>query len=282
MQKETAECTNRIVLDLETQNTFEDVGGRYMHLLRVSVVGIYHYVKGKYLVFEEREIPSLEKILRSVDLIVGFNVRKFDFLVLEPYLSIPVRKLPALDIMEEITRVTGHRVSLDSVAQATLGAKKSGSGLEAVRLFREGRIEALKRYCLDDVRITKELYEYGQRHGELHFVSKHGWNQYSIPVSWTAKNEKTVSHILQEAFNKRVRIEMEYVSGTRRCGEDFRKRRKVDIYSFGSLYFEAYCHLRSELRTFRIDRVLNVKMTNQSYTIPDDYVPGSSQDTPKL
>ena len=267
---------NRIVLDLETQKTFEEVGGRHMHLLRVSVVGIYHYLKGKYMIFEEREISSLEEILGSVDLIVGFNVKRFDFLVLEPYLSISVRKLPALDIMEEITRVTGHRVSLDSVAQATLGVKKSGSGLEAVRLFREGRIEALKRYCLDDVRITKELYEYGQRHGELSFASKRGWNQYSVPVSWTTKNEKTISDILQEAFNRRERVEIEYISSTCRCGENFRKRRKVDIYSFGDFYFEAYCHLRNDLRTFRIDRVLNVKMTNQSYTIPNDYVPETS------
>jgi len=267
---------NRIVLDVETQKTFEEVGGRHMHLLKVSVVGIYHYLKGKYITFEEREIPYLEEILRSVDLVIGFNIKKFDFLVLEPYLSIPVRKLPALDIMEEITRVTGHRVSLDSVAQATLGVRKSGSGLEAVRLFRESRIEELKRYCLDDVRITKELYEYGQKHGELSFASKRGWNQYSIPVSWITKNEKTISSILQEAFKNRERIEIEYISSTARSGEDFRKRRKVDIYSFGDFYFEAFCHLRNELRTFRVDRVLNVKMTNQSYTIPNDYVPGIS------
>ncbi|GAI19560.1 unnamed protein product, partial [marine sediment metagenome] len=78
-------------------------------------------------------------------------------------------------------------VSLDSVAQATLGTKKSGSGLEAVRLFREGKIEALKRYCLDDVRITKELYEYGQKHGELSFTSKYGSRQHSVPVGWTIK-----------------------------------------------------------------------------------------------
>jgi predicted DNA-binding transcriptional regulator YafY len=77
---------------------------------------------------------------------------------------------------------------------------------------------------------------------------------------------------LQEAFNNRERIEIEYISSTARHGESFRKRRKVDIYGFGDFYFEAYCHLRNELRTFRIDRVLNVKMTNQSYTIPNDYV----------
>lgn len=178
---------NKIVLDLETQKTFEEVGGRQMHLLKISVVGIYHYAQDRYMTFEEKEIPGLEEILKSADLVIGFNIKRFDFLVLEPYLSVPARKLPALDIMEEITRVVGHRVSLDSVAQATLGRKKSGSGLEAVRLFREGKIEALKRYCLDDVKITKELYEYGQKHGELSFTSKYGSRQRSVPVGWTIK-----------------------------------------------------------------------------------------------
>ncbi len=188
---------NKIVLDLETQNTFEEVGGRRMHLLKISVVGIYHYTKDRYMTFEEKNISDLEEILKSADLVIGFNIKRFDFLVLESYLSIPVRKLPALDIMEEITRVVGHRVSLDSVAQATLGRKKSGSGLEAVRLFREGRMKALKEYCLNDVRITKELYEYGQKHGELSFTSKYGSRQHSVPVSWTIKGGKKSSGILQ-------------------------------------------------------------------------------------
>ena len=175
---------NRIVLDLETQKTFQEIGGRQVHLLKISVVGVYSYAEDKYMTFEEKEIYDLEEILKSVELVIGFNIKRFDFLVLEPYLSIPARKLPALDIMEEITRIAGHRVSLDSVAQATLGMKKSGSGLEAVRLFREGKMEVLKRYCLDDVRITRKVYEYGQKHGELSFASRYGSGQYSVPVDW--------------------------------------------------------------------------------------------------
>jgi len=175
---------NKVVLDLETQKSFDEVGGRKMHLLRVSVVGIYSYFNNKYITFEEKEIPGLEKILKSADLIIGFNIKRFDLPVLEPYLSIPIYSLPALDIMEEIVRVTGHRVSLNSVAQATLGEVKSGSGLEAVRFFREGKMEKLKRYCLDDVRITKEIYEYGLKYKKLSFISKYGRSKRSIPISW--------------------------------------------------------------------------------------------------
>ena len=263
---------NKIVLDLETQKTFEEVNGRQMHLLKISVVGVYHYTKDKYMTFEEKEICVLEEILKSADLVIGFNIKRFDFPVLEPYLSIQARKLPALDIMEEITRVVGHRVSLNSVAQATLGMEKSGSGLEAVRLFREGRIEALKKYCLDDVRITKELYEYGQKHGQLSFTSKYGSRQRSVPVDWTISDWK-ICNILQRAFQDKKQVEIEYISGTHHQKEDSKKKRRVDIYSLAGLYFEAFCHLRKELRTFRIDRVLSAKMIKQNYAIPDDYVP---------
>ena len=263
---------NKIVLDLETQKTFEEVNGRQMHLLKISVVGVYDYAKDNYMTFEEKNICDLEKILKWADLVIGFNIKRFDFLVLEPYLSIQVRKLPVLDIMEEITRVVGHRVSLNSIAQATLGMKKSGSGLEAVRLFREGRIEALKKYCLDDVRITKELYEHGRNHGELSFTSKYGSRQRSVPVSWII-NDSKISDILQEAFNDKKQIEIEYISRAHHQKEDFKKKRIVDIYSLTGLYFEALCHLRKDLRTFRIDRVLNAKIIKQNYIVPHDYVP---------
>ena len=74
---------NKIVLDLETQKSFDEVGGRKMHLLRVSVVGIYSYLNDKYAAFEEKQVPELEKILKSADLIIGSSVNNtasFDFL----------------------------------------------------------------------------------------------------------------------------------------------------------------------------------------------------------
>lgn len=121
----------------------------------------------------------------SLILITGFDIKRFDLPVLLAYLSISIHNFPTLDIMGKITRVTGHRVSLNSVAQATLGETKSGSGLEAIRFFREGKMEKLKRYCLDDVRITREIYESGLRYGEISFTSKYDRNKHSIPVKWT-------------------------------------------------------------------------------------------------
>ena len=150
---------NTIVLDLETQKTFDEVGRQNLHKLKVSVVGIYDYLTEEYISYEEKEIHLLEERLKSVELMVGFNIRRFDMPVLQPYLFISADSVPVLDLLDEIERVRGHRVSLQSLAQASLNVSKSGQGIDAVDMYKRGQMDLLKKYCLDDVRITKDLYE---------------------------------------------------------------------------------------------------------------------------
>ncbi len=172
------------VLDLETQKTFSEVGRDKLHELKVSVAGFYDYPTDSYLTFEENEILRLEEYLTQTDLLIGFNIKSFDLAVLQPYLGIAVTNLPVLDLLEEIKKVRGHRVTLQSLAVATLKESKSGSGWEAVRLFREGRMDELKKYCLDDVRITKDVFEYGRKHSRVFFKSERDFQTYEIPVTW--------------------------------------------------------------------------------------------------
>ncbi len=173
-----------VVLDLETQKLFSEIDRNKRHLLKVSVVGVYDYRTQSYNTFEEKEISKLEPILQQATFLIGFNIREFDLEVLKPYLISSIDHVPVLDLLEEIEKVRGHRVSLQSVAQATLKEGKSGSGLEAVQLFREGRLEELKRYCLDDVRITKEVYEYGKTNEKVYFFSNRDWQNHEIVVRW--------------------------------------------------------------------------------------------------
>jgi len=173
-----------IVLDLETQKGFHEVDRKKLHLLKISIVCIYDSKTDAYLSFEEKEAAKLEEILKQADLIIGFNIRDFDMEVLAPYLITPVKSFPLLDLMVEIEKVRGHRVSLQSVAQATLGTGKSGSGWDAIQLYKDGKIEELKKYCLDDVRITKEVYEYGIKHGKISFLSNRDYQSHEVAVSW--------------------------------------------------------------------------------------------------
>ncbi len=158
----------KIVLDLETQKSFQDVGGRGKNcLLKVSVCGIYDYSTDRYQIFEEHELPKLSPILQTADQIIGYNIKEFDFEVLKPYLNFDIHQTPYLDILEEIEKVLQHRIRLELVSQGTLGAGKSGTGLEAILYFNNGRMDLLKKYCLDDVKITKQVYDYALRNQKL-------------------------------------------------------------------------------------------------------------------
>src|SRR3989338_7772782 len=158
----------RLVLDLETQKEFAEVEGRKPELLLVSVVGVYSYEQNRYDAYLEADLATkLGPRLQAAELLIGFNIRRFDLPVLQPYLSFSLGTLPMLDIMEEVVKNLGHRLSLDSLAQATLGQGKSGHGLDALRWFKEGRFDLITKYCLYDIKLTKELYDYGTQHGRL-------------------------------------------------------------------------------------------------------------------
>jgi DEAD/DEAH box helicase domain-containing protein len=182
---------NIIVFDIETKNAFGDVGGRdNLSNLGISVVGAFDYRTHEFDIFEEAELSKFADRLAKIPMLVGFNSKRFDLPILQNYIPFSLKGLPHLDIMEEIVKAVGHRVSLDSVAKATLGTKKSGSGLDAIRYFKEGRMDELKRYCLDDVKITKDVFEYGAKNGELFFESKFGQTKSVVKVGWEIKNPK--------------------------------------------------------------------------------------------
>lgn len=180
---------NIVVYDIETKYAFDEVGGREkFEDLGISVLGAFDYSTGKFVIYEEQELKKFAERLQNKPLLVGFNSRRFDTPILQRYISFELKKFPQLDIMEEMTNVLGHRVSLDSVAQATLGLGKSGSGLDAIKYYREGRIDELKKYCLDDVRITRDIFEYGAKHGELFFTSKYGAAKGRAAVKWKVEH----------------------------------------------------------------------------------------------
>ena len=173
-----------VVLDIETQKGFHEVDRKKLHLLKVSVACIYDSKADDYFAFEEKEMLKLEEYLKKADLVIGFNIRDFDMEVLAPYLLTPVQNFPMLDLLVEFEKVRGHRISLQSLAQATLKTSKSGSGWDALQLYKDGKMDELKKYCIDDVRITKDIYEYGLQHDKIYFVSNRDYQTHEVPVSW--------------------------------------------------------------------------------------------------
>lgn len=177
-----------LVYDLETKESFSEVGGRDPRKLTISMLGAYSYSEGTLLSFTEDELPAFWRRLESCSLLVGFNNKGFDDQVVSTYFP-EISKVPSFDILEEVHKQLGFRVKLDNLAQATLGTAKSGDGLRAIQLYREGKIEELRSYCLDDVKITQDIFEYGQRNGQLYYQDFQGkkafpvnFNQQAAPV----------------------------------------------------------------------------------------------------
>lgn len=175
--------SKELVLDIETQKEFAEVGRNNPHLLKISVVGVFDYGSNQFLTFEENQLSSLESLIRGADKVIGFNIKAFDWPVLQPYVSIDLFQIPTLDILEEVEKIVGFRISLDNIVQPTLKEGKSGSGLMALQLWREGKLDELKKYCLDDVRLTRDLYEYVKKNSKLFFNSRYAKIE-TINIQW--------------------------------------------------------------------------------------------------
>lgn len=159
---------DKIVFDIETKNIFADVGGeQFIEKLDVSVVGAYSYLNNAYYCFEEHEFDELSRMLQHAGLVIGFSSKRFDVPVLNKYFKFNLAAVPHYDILEEIEKSFGRRISLDLLGEANLGMKKSGHGLDAVTWWRNGEIEKLKEYCKQDVRITKEIFDLIKERGYL-------------------------------------------------------------------------------------------------------------------
>ncbi len=151
---------DELVIDIETKNTFADVGGKAnLRDLDASLVGVYSYLENRMLSFREGEIKQLEERLKNASRIVGFSITRFDIPVLEKYFDFNLRAVPVLDLLDEIELAVGRRISLDLLAKANLGIGKTNHSLEAITFYQKGDWASLEKYCLNDVAITHDLYE---------------------------------------------------------------------------------------------------------------------------
>ncbi|MCX8107342.1 MAG: ribonuclease H-like domain-containing protein [Verrucomicrobiae bacterium] len=180
-----AACKTIVYFDLETQKSADEVGGwNRIHAMRMSVGVTFNTRRGTYQIYDEGSVNELAEELRRADLVVGFNILRFDYAVLSGYnVLFDPEQLRTLDIMLEISKSVDRRLSLDAVASATLGIQKTGDGMQAIRWFREGRIIDVARYCCYDVKITKLLHEYGIATGQVFYMDRSGKKQ-RVPVSW--------------------------------------------------------------------------------------------------
>lgn len=182
-----------VILDVETKQIFDDVGGYFPEKLGISFVGVCvrtdRSQKGEMQSYFEKDLPKLFPLLERADVVVGFNIDGFDMPTFIPYYRADISRIPTLDVMDRIKKSVGHRIGLDAVAKETLGAGKSGDGLDAIKYYKSGNLAALEKYCLRDVEITRDVYDYGLKNGKVMFRNK--WNRLiEAPVDFSFTSSK--------------------------------------------------------------------------------------------
>ncbi|MBI2474642.1 MAG: ribonuclease H-like domain-containing protein [Candidatus Taylorbacteria bacterium] len=187
----------KIVFDIETKNFFDETGSNDPASLDIAVVCIHDSMTDAYTSYFEKDLGKLWPLLEKTDILIGFNSDHFDIPLLDKYYSGDLTKIKSVDILKEVKKSLGRRIKLDTLAEATLGRKKTADGLLAARWWKDGLHEKVRDYCIEDVRITKDIYDYAMKNGHLKY--KDGKVLKEIPLNtsqWEAKPEAVLTHTL--------------------------------------------------------------------------------------
>lgn len=152
------------------QNGIEYCEGWHDHAnMGIACIGAYDYTEDRYRLFMDDNMEDFFHLCDAHDLLVGFNSIAFDNAVInahEPHLSDPSKWY---DILVELWAAAGcgpkfnastHLgFGLDAVCKANFGTRKSGHGALAPVDFQRGHYGHLIDYCLNDVRLTKQVFD---------------------------------------------------------------------------------------------------------------------------
>lgn len=187
----------KITLDIETRNTFQEVGKADPTLLDISVVCIHDSETNEYTSYLQEDFGKLWPIIEKADVIITFNGDHFDLPILNKYYPGNLLNIKSLDLLKEVKKSLGHRIGLGVIAEATLGKGKSGHGLEAIEWWKKGEIEKIIKYCIDDVKVTKEIYEYALANKKLKYKEGKQIIEFNIDTTdWEQKEESKMTFTL--------------------------------------------------------------------------------------
>ncbi|HRY30901.1 MAG TPA: ribonuclease H-like domain-containing protein [Candidatus Paceibacterota bacterium] len=182
---------NYIVFDVETKNTFSEVESNDPRDLDISVVSVYEKDSDTVKSFLEQDFHEMWPIFERADIIVGYNSEHFDIPLLNKYYSGDLSRFKGVDLMASIKKNLGRRPKLDNVAAGTLGRNKIAEGLNAVEWWKQGKIDQIKKYCEEDVLITKEIFEYALKNKKVLVKDKFSDNVIEVPIDTSEWKKST-------------------------------------------------------------------------------------------
>jgi DEAD/DEAH box helicase domain-containing protein len=146
---------------------------------------VCHLEEGTFETFSEERVAELAATLAAARLVVGFNVNRFDYRVLAGYTGVDYRRrLPTLDLLDDLHGRLGFRLGLAHLAEETLGVGKSADGLQSLAWVREGRFDLVEDYCRRDVEVMRDLYLHGRREGWVCYRDRRRDQRLRVRVGW--------------------------------------------------------------------------------------------------
>jgi DEAD/DEAH box helicase domain-containing protein len=187
----------KITFDLETKNFFQDVGSNDPADLDISVLCIHDSATDEYSSYFEKDFNKLWPIIEQADMLITWNGEHFDIPILNKYYPGDLSKIKSLDLMKEVQKILGRRLKLDSVGEATLGKNKTGHGSDAVHWWQNGEIDKLIAYCIEDVKLTKDLYDYALTNKSLKYKELGSLKEIKLDTSsWEVPQSSSMTFTL--------------------------------------------------------------------------------------
>jgi DEAD/DEAH box helicase domain-containing protein len=189
-----------ITFDIESISNSAVRGRVDVNEQELTVVAIHDSTTDEYTSYTREELPNLWPILESANLLIGFNSNNFDIPLLNRYYPGDLTRMPSLDLLEEVQKALGRRIRLQSLGEATLKKGKSGDGLIAQEWWRAGDYEKVRKYCIEDVRLTRALYDYAKKNGVLKYKDLRTIRDIKLDTSQWEKPDVRITPVLTHAL----------------------------------------------------------------------------------
>lgn len=183
---------NRIIFDIETKNFFDTVHSTDPADLDISVVCLYESDTDSYHSFTEEQFDDMWEFFKRADTLVTYNGNHFDIPCLQAIAPIDLSQFHHIDMFEDVRAASGKKLGLDSIAKATLGIAKSGHGSDAIAWWNAGEVQKIVDYCLQDVRVTKEVFDHAEVNKKLSFEDKLTGEKIELDIDtthWTSQED---------------------------------------------------------------------------------------------
>lgn len=186
-----------LTFDIETTNTFDEVGSPNAEDLDLAVICVHDSDTDETTHYFKEDLNKLWPLMEQADMLVTYNGDHFDIPLLNKYYAGDLTQIKSLDLLVEIKKSLGRRIKLDDVASATLGQSKSADGLQSIVWWRQGKIDEVVDYCKQDVKVTRNVYDFAMQNGHLLYEKNGTKEQIPLDTSdWEKPAETTIAPTL--------------------------------------------------------------------------------------